>query len=113
MKTDETDGLLNKAKLIVEKYYDLGKNLHIEELLGGYVNSSFTIQAKKSGYSCRYVLRKYNPETTAEKIQFEHQFVSHLRKTGFDLAAGIVPGLSGDTYVKEHEIFFNHLWRQL
>jgi homoserine kinase type II len=27
--------------------------------------------------------------------------VSHLRKTGFDLAAGIVSGLSGDTYVKE------------
>jgi homoserine kinase type II len=101
MSTKETDNILEQAKSIVEKYYDIGGLLHIEELHGGYINSSFAVQAKKNTKLCRYVLRKYNPAAAEEKILFEHGFVRHLRENGFDLAAAIIPTIHDHTYVKE------------
>ncbi len=53
MSTKETDSILEQAKSIVAKNYDIGELLHIEQMHGGYINCSFALEAKKNTNPCR------------------------------------------------------------
>jgi len=93
--------MIQKAIQILKEHYDLGDLSNAEELYGGTVNRSFAITAKKNDHSVRYLIRRYNPVIAENEIRFEHALINHLKKNGFDLAAGVVPSKTGDTYVKQ------------
>jgi homoserine kinase type II len=82
-------------------HYDLGEIIHAKELTGGFCNHSFAITARMRDRKVTYLVRRYNPRTAEKEIKFEHALVSHLKKNGFSVAAGVIPQLSGGTYVNE------------
>jgi homoserine kinase type II len=92
--------MIKEAVGIVKAHYELGELLHSEELHGGYVNRSFAIRTKLNERQSKYLIRRYNPAIAENEIRFEHALVRYLKANGFDLAAGVVPSKTGDTYIK-------------
>jgi len=92
--------MIQNATGIVKDHYDLGELLGVEELHGGYCNRSFAVTVKKNGRSFKYLLRGYNPAAAEKEIKFEHALISHLKKNGLPIVAGVIPAISGGTYVK-------------
>jgi homoserine kinase type II len=93
--------MIEQAVRILKEHYDLGDLSNAEELLGGTVNRSFAVTAKKKDHCIKYFIRQYNPAITENEIRFEHALISHLKKNGFDLAAGVIPSKTGATYIKQ------------
>ncbi len=93
--------MIQKVVQILKEQYDLGDLSDAKELLGGTVNRSFAVTAKKRDYCIKYFIRQYNPAITENEIRFEHALINHLKKNGFDLAAGVIPSKTGATYVKQ------------
>ena len=93
--------MIEKAVNILKAHYDLGDLSNAEELLGGTVNRSFAITAQKRDDCIKYFIRLYNPAIEENEIRFEHALVRYLKANGFNLAAGVIPSKSGDTYVKQ------------
>ena len=93
--------MIHKAVRMLKEHYDLGEPSNAEELLGGTVNRSFVVTAKKNDHGLKYLIRKYNPAITENEIRFEHALISHLKESGFDLAAGVIPSKTGATYIKQ------------
>ena len=93
--------MIQKAVRILKEHYDLGDLSNAEELLGGTVNRSFAVTAKKNDHCIKYFIRQYNPAIAEKEIRFEHALIKHLKANGFDLAAGVIPSKTGDTYVKQ------------
>ena len=83
--------MIEKAVQILKEHYDLGDLSNAEELLGGTVNRSFAISAKRKGHCIKYFIRQYNPAIAENEIRFEHALISHIKKNGFDLAGGVIP----------------------
>ena len=93
--------MIQNAVRILNEHYDLGDLSNAEELLGGTVNRSFAVTAKKNDHCIKYFIRQYNPAIVENEIIFEHALISHLKKNGFDLAAAVIPSKTGATYVKQ------------
>ena len=93
--------MIEKAVQILKELYDLGDLSNAEELLGGTVNRSFAVSAKRKGHCIKYFIRQYNPAIAENEIRFEHALISHIKKNGFDLAAGVIPSKTGATYIKQ------------
>jgi homoserine kinase type II len=96
--------MIHKAVRMLKEHYDLGDLSNAEELLGGTVNRSFVVTAKRDDHCLKYLIRKYNPAITENEIRFEHALISHLQESGFDLAAGVIPSKTGATYIKQEWI---------
>lgn len=101
MNEKEDHNILQRAETVVKEHYDLGEVLSVGELEGGYINRSFVVHVKRNDIPCKYMVRRYNPANAEDDIQFEHALVSHLRKNGFLIAAGVIPKKNGGTYAKE------------
>jgi len=101
MDASEVPDLLSRAEMIIKDHYALGEFLSVEEIQGGYINRSFVVKVKTNGLECKYAMRRYNPSTSEDDVQFEHVIVTHLRNNGFSLAAGVIPKKDGGTYVRE------------
>jgi len=101
MDENEVVDLLPRAEMIIKDHYALGEFLSVEEIHGGYINRSFVVNVKANGLECKYAMRRYNPSTSEDDVQFEHTVVSHLRNNGFSLAARVIPKKDGGTYVRE------------
>ena len=93
--------MIEKAVQILKEHYDLGDLSNAEELLGGTVNRSFAVTAKRKDHCIKYFIRQYNPAIEENEIRFEHALISHLKENGFDLAAGVIPSKTGATYIKQ------------
>ncbi len=93
--------MIQNAIDIFKTHYDLGEVIHAQELTGGYCNRSFVVTAAKNDRKFKYLVRRYNPATAEKEIKFEHTLIMHLKNNGFSPAAGVVPQLSGETYVRE------------
>jgi homoserine kinase type II len=93
--------MIEHAVQILKEHYDLGDLSNAEELLGGTVNRSFAVTAKKNDHCIKYFIRQYNPAIAENEIRFEHALINHLKKNGFDLAAGVIPSKTGATYIKQ------------
>ena len=90
----------HKAESIVKEHYDLGVLVHLEQMHTGFCNTSFAFHTQKNDRGFKYLVRRYNPATSENEIQFEHALISHLKKNGFAKAAGVVPTKFGCTYAK-------------
>ncbi len=93
--------MIHKAVRILKEHYDLGELSNAEELLGGTVNRSFVVTAKRDGHGLKYLVRRYNRAITENGIRFEHALINHFKESGFDLAAGVIPSKTGATYIKQ------------
>ncbi|MGD2024204.1 MAG: phosphotransferase [Desulfobacterales bacterium] len=93
--------MIEQAVRILKEHYNLGDLSNAEELLGGTVNRSFAVTAQKKDHPVKYFIRQYNPAIAENEIRFEHALISHLKKNGFDLAAGVIPSKTGATYIKQ------------
>jgi len=85
---------------IVESLYDIGTVTAVNEIFGGFNSRSFGIEALKDGCAKTYFLRKYKTGISAGEIRFEHALISHAIENGFTIAAGIVAGAGGETFVQ-------------
>ena len=95
--------MIKKTIQILKAHYDLGDLSNAEELLGGTVNRSFAVTAKKKDDFTKYFIRQYNPAIVETEVKFEHALIRHLKKNGFELAAGVIPSKTGATYIKQEE----------
>ena len=101
MDEEGASSFLQRAEGIVRDHYDLGEFLSVREIHGGYINRSFRVDVRAGDRQCRYLVRRYNPSTPTDQIEFEHAVIGHLRKNGFSLAAGVIPTKDAGTYVEE------------
>jgi homoserine kinase type II len=101
MDENELPDLLSRAEIITRQHYALGEFLSVRELHGGYINRSFVVNVKTNDLECKYAIRRYNPSTSEDDVQFEHAVITHLRNNGFSLAAGVIPKKDGGTFVRE------------
>ena len=95
----KTESLAETVSRLIDENYDLGKLIHIQEILSGYCNKSYSVWISRGGEICRYFLRLYNPQTSKQKILFEHSLLNHIRSNGFTLSASIIPCRNGATVV--------------
>jgi len=102
MDTDNDRDLLRRAELIVKEHYELGEFVDVSEIHGGYINRTFALHVRVDDGERIYAMRRYNPSTSDDDVQFEHEVITHLRKNGFLLAARVIPKKDGGTYVREH-----------
>jgi len=114
-KKSLSNSLTEKIRCIVEDRYDLGKFVKAQRIHGGTVNTSFKVTvARKLDNAEPYFLREYHPFAKESEIRFEHAFLIHLRKSGFELASTPIPGNDGTTYFREPasslEIRTDHFW---
>jgi hypothetical protein len=93
--------MIQTATNIVTKHYALGELIDAKEIHGGYCNRSFGLVFEKKDRRIKFLVRRYNPKTTEKEIKFEHALVSHLKKNGFDMVAGVIPNKTGGSYVNE------------
>jgi homoserine kinase type II len=96
-------GMQRRIAHLLERWYALGKVVHVEQMVGGYVNKSFAVWGEKKGQQMKYFLRQYAPGITAADIRFEQALICHLRKNGFSLAADIIRGRDGITFVHSRD----------
>lgn len=105
--------MTEKAVQILKEHYDLGDLSNAEELLGGTVNRSFAVTAKKKDDFIKYFIRQYNPAIAENEIKFEHALIRHLKANGFDLAAGVIPSKTGATYIKQERSIQGQIYMDL
>ncbi len=74
-----------------------------EQLLLGYVNISYVIEAVINGKRNKYFLRRYKKGIREEEVAFEHSVIKHLVRKGFDLVARVISTRDGKTFVKQFE----------
>ena len=99
---------------LMEENYELGELQRVNDIFGGYCNTSYAVWMSGDDCTLRYFLRLYNPRVIENEILFEHALVNHLRSNGFTLAAAIVPCRNGATVVRtpppEHHSGKTALW---
>jgi len=99
---DSLEGAFLREQIteIVESLYDIGTVTAVYEILGGFTNRSFGIDALKDGCKKTYFMRKYKYGITVEEISFEHALIMHAINNGFTIGAGVVMNTNGETFVE-------------
>jgi homoserine kinase type II len=82
------------------EFYDLGRVQEVCEIFGGYVNRSYRLVVQRVGIRNDYFLREYKPGITEDQIKFEHALINHCAARGFTIAARVIAGRQGATYIK-------------
>jgi len=85
---------------IMAEFYDLGRVQEVYEIFGGYVNRSYRLVVQTAGIRNDYFLREYKPGITEDQIKFEHALINHCAARGFTIAARVIAGRQGATYIK-------------
>ena len=99
-ETMEITLVRNQIIDIITNYYDIGRIVDAYEIFGGYVNKSFGIYTEKDGIKHQYFIRKYKKGIAESEIRFEHALISCAIENGLDIAAELIPGKDGNTFVK-------------
>jgi len=85
---------------IMAEFYDLGRVQGVCEIFGGCVNRSYRLVVQRAGIRKDYFFREYKPGITEDQIKFEHALINHCAARGFTLAARVIAGRQGTTYIK-------------
>ncbi len=90
----------NQIKNILDRWYDRGKPVRVQQISGGYCNKSYAVWLEKEGKHTKYFLRQYNPNIAEKEVRFEHALIRHLRNNSFALAADVIGCQEGGTFVR-------------
>jgi len=88
---------------IISTNYNIGNLMDFEQIHLGSVNKSFIIRTAGKIKKKAYFFRKYNPGKTKNEIEFEHSVITHLKKKGFALVAGLIYTKDGKTFVNREK----------
>lgn len=97
-RQSNNESLAETISRLIEDNYDLGKLNHVQEIVSGYCNKSYSVWMSRGDKICRYFLRLYNSNTSKQEILFEHCLLNHIKSNGFTLSASIVPCRNGATF---------------
>lgn len=91
----------SESKLLKQiiQQYPVGDVIHYEDLLLGYVNTSYAVTTSDDTGIHKYLLRLYRAGIEEAGVIFEHSIIKHLEHKGFDLTARVLTSTSGLTYV--------------
>ncbi len=98
-ETLENSFLREQVIEVVEAHYDLGDVRDAYEVFGGYINRSFKVIVEKDSKKRSFFVRKYKLGITENEILFEHAMITHTKKNGFNLAAGLIESKEKTTFV--------------